>query len=39
MPAQLVVAAAVFWGIALFGLLLWIATRRLTEAGGAVVDR
>jgi hypothetical protein len=26
-------------GIVLFGLLLWIATRRLTEAGGAVVDR
>ena len=38
-PGQLIVAAAVFWGITLIGLLLWIATRRLIEAGRAVANR
>ena len=38
-PGQLIVAAAVFWGITLLGLLLWIATRRLIEAGSAVANR
>lgn len=35
-PAQLIVAAASFWGITLLGLALWTATRRLPEAGRAV---
>ena len=38
-PGQLIVAAAVFWGITLLRLLLWIATRRLTEIGRAVANR
>jgi hypothetical protein len=33
MPGQVIVAAAVFWGIMLFGLGMWIATRRLMDAG------
>lgn len=39
MPAQLIVVAAVFWGIALLGLVLWGATRRLPEAGRAAAGR
>jgi hypothetical protein len=38
-PGQLIVAAAVFWGITILGLLLWIATRRLIEAGSVVANR
>ena len=36
MSGQLIVVAAAFWGVTLFGLLLWIATRRLTDAARAV---
>ncbi len=33
---QLIVTAVIFWGIMLLGLVLWTATRRLTDAGRAV---
>ena len=33
---QSIVTAVIFWGIMLLGLVLWIATRRLTDAGRAV---
>lgn len=35
-PGQLVVAAAIFWGITVLGLALWFATRHLGDAGRAV---
>ena len=33
---QSIVVAVIFWGIMLLGLVLWIATRRLADAGEAV---
>jgi hypothetical protein len=34
-PGQFIVMAAVFWGITVFGFVLWIATRRLADTGRA----